>query len=192
MAQESGIKKIMGKIFRGPKGMFATLLLLGILMVVVVLPLLGAISSARAGLLDTQEKLQRLIPSIYKLSRQMERVRRMRLELLDMKNRYGGADRAEKVFHLLTSVAAEHKVKISSLEPKPKEQKGVFIRIPVRLTLACRYADLAKYLNAITSAEYICVVTSLSITENRELYPEVSVDMQIELVFVDPYVEVGE
>jgi len=115
----------------------------------------------------------------------------MRLKLVDMKRRYGGADRIDRVLHLLTVAASEQNVLIKDWTQKPKEQTGVFIKIPVRMKLLCRYTDLARYLNKITSSEFICVVTSLQLSEDKESYPKVSVNMEVELVFVDPNADMG-
>jgi|GEM_PF-2663232 hypothetical protein len=191
MAQKVRIKAALNKIFRGPKGAFFTVVLLTTLSLLIVLPLIISILKVRADLVSTQRSLNNLIPAVYRISHQMNKEKKMRLELLEMKHRYGGAEEAQKAFNFLTLAASNNNITLKNWERESKEQKGAFIRIPVKMALVCRYADLARYLNVITSSDYICVVTSLNISENRELYPKVSVSIQVELVFIDQSVEIG-
>lgn len=191
MFEKSRIGTTVNRLFRGTKGALTVAVFLGVLTLLLILPLVGTISRARADLSDVRRKIRSLVPFVHKVFLQMEELRDMRLELVDMKRRYGGVDRIDKVLHLLTVAASEQNVVIKDWTQKPKEQTGAFIRIPVRMRLVCRYTDLARYLNKITSSEYICVVTSLKLTEERDAYPRVSVDMEVELVFVDPNAEVG-
>lgn len=192
MVKRAGGGVVLNRLFRGPKGAFIVIVILGVVALLVVLPLIGAISDARADLSDITRKFRNLVPIVHKIFLQMENLKAMRLRLVDMKRRYGGADRIDKVLHLLNIAASEQNVVIKDWIQKPKEQDGIFIKIPVKMRLICRYTDLAAYLNRITSAEYICVVTSLLLSDNREVYPNISVCMTIELVFVDPNVEIGE
>jgi len=191
MPEKSGIGAVANRLFRGTKGALTVAVLLGVLTLLLILPLVGAISKARADLKDVRQRLRGLVPLVHKVFLQMEDLRSMRLELVDMKRRYGGVDRIDRVLHLLTVAASEENVLIKDWTQKPKEQTGVFIKIPVRMKLLCRYTDLARYLNRITSSEYICVVTTLCLSENKEAYPKVSADMEVELVFVDPNAELG-
>lgn len=74
------------------------------------------------------------------------------------------------VLDKVTKIAKDMELSIISLEPQPPDDRGAYVRLPLKLEVECGYHELGRFLSQIESSEEFLRIESLQVKtgEQRE------------------------
>ena len=149
------------------------------------------IQPARTQIAEQKAEIQRIndeIQRAYEFLRDLNKIReeagKMEEQWQYFKNKLPDSKQVPALLQALASAASRANITYVSINTKPKEpgdQQGgmAYDRLPIEISLRCRYRNLGEYLANLRTLPRLIKIESLKITRNKDILPNVDVTLQV-------------
>ncbi len=147
-------------------------------------PARDKIAQQKAEIQQINDEIQRAYEFLRDLNKIREEAGKMEQQWQYFRNKLPDSKQIPSLLQALATVANQANITYVSINTKPLEtgeqQGGLsYNRLPIEITMRCRYRNLGEYLANLKKLPRLIKVESLKITRNTEKLPYIDVTLQV-------------